>query len=162
MGEHRALLHIPGCADSTHTTGHSPGMLPRDRGGKGQQKEPVSGGAAGLTPARLSAYPWSLVSQALKHTDTTGWIMREHPNSPVANSNKATALCATQRATGSWKKSVMSHTASHLSRLEDGKGLGILIVMGTVHPGGRQLCCGDITGWPSVQKLEEMLTLPSD
>lgn len=79
--------------------------------------------------------------------------MRVHPSSTLANSSKATALGATQRATGSRKKSVMSPTASHLSfsrdtrpRLEDGKELGILIVMGTVHPGGSQLCWEDITG----------------
>jgi hypothetical protein len=51
----------------------------------------VSGNEAGLIPARLSAYlvPGSLVTYALKHTNTTGWIMREHPNSTAANSNKA-------------------------------------------------------------------------
>lgn len=85
------LLYVPDNADSTHTTGRNPGKLPNDRGRKGQQKEQVSGNEAGLIPARLSAYlvPGSLVTYALKHTNTTGWIMREHPNSTAANSNKA-------------------------------------------------------------------------
>lgn len=80
----------------------------------------MSGNEAGLIPARFSAYlvPGSLVTQAFKHTNTTGWIMREHPNPTAANSYAAGKAVLSVPSRGSqsdtWKKPVMSWSTSYL------------------------------------------------
>lgn len=77
----------------------------------------MSGNEAGLIPARFSAYlvPGSLVTQASKHTNTTGWIMREHPNPTVADSYTAGKAALSVPSRGSQTPGRSCDVSEHLT-----------------------------------------------